>query len=266
MLKDRIRRRLYRYLETAKDRLFKVRFIVSWFVWEKYCYSKTLYRRFNIRDIKPYHFRGWHGGTSAFVGMQDGKKVFIKRSILKEAIDSEVSNIQLLKESGSKACFETCEILGTIQLGHQHIVIESFIEGVPFSQALKTMSNEEISDVLLRLCDVIAFFGRIRFIHCDFTPGNIFLSQNGLYIIDFEFGTFADRPTQNKRLLSLPREKVNGLGGIYSLRNGLIDDSYSLVQMINHHCPSFSISHRDKWISLNLNILNNSIEPATIRK
>ncbi|MBO4631019.1 MAG: hypothetical protein J5858_03765 [Lentisphaeria bacterium] len=265
MLKERICRRLYYYWEILNTRLFKIKCLALWFVFEKYYYSGILFKRYRIEDIKLYHFRGWHNGTSTFIGKCQGKNVFIKRSIFKDAVDSEINCINRLNACGSKKFFETCEILGTIHSGRQHMVIESFIEGVSLASALPTLSGEDISGIMLKLCDIVEFFREIKFIHCDFTPGNIFLSRGALYLIDFEFSTFTDQSTYNKRLLSLPREKIKSLGGVYSLRNGMIDDSYSLVQMINRHCPSFSVLHKDVWISLNLGIQKNSITPKAIQ-
>ena len=265
MLKERIYRRLYFYWDISITRLFKIKSFVLWFVFEKYYYSRILFRQYRIEDIRLYHFRGWHNGTSTLIGKRQGKKVFIKRSVIKDAVEAEINNINRLNACGSNRYFETCEILGTMRLGHQSIVIESFIEGVSFANALPSLSNEDISAILLKLNDILCFFREIKFIHCDFTPDNIFLSEGALYLIDFEFSTFTDKLTYNKRLLSLPKVKINGLGGVYSLRNGLIDDSYSLVQIINRHYPAFSVLHKDVWVSLNLNIQKNSIMPKAIQ-
>ena len=266
MFRDRLYRFLWRKLETAKDRWFKIRTVVLWFAYDKYVYSGMLCKSYGIRNIRFLNFRGWHNGSCTFVGEREGKKVFIKRSVFRKTIDSEVNNIETLNRKGSKKHFETCEILGTIHSGRQHTVVESFIDGVSLSKALSKLSNEELSDIFLKLYDVLKFFNETGFIHCDFTPGNVFLAQGKVFITDFEFSAFMNDSPRNQRLFSLSREKLKCLGGAYSLRNGMLDDSYSLMQMINYHCPSFSISHKDIWVSLNLNIGRLSVMPAAARK
>ena len=262
----RLCRFAYRRLDTLNTRLFKAKTIAMWVLWNKRRYSRALHESYGIQDIEPYNFRGWHNETSTFVGKRLDKRIFIKCNHSKDAIDNEVDNIRRLNQCGSKKLFETCEIVGTTKIGRQHIVIESFIEGVPLIDAVNKLTEEEISNTMAKLCDIVRFFHEIQFIHCDFTPGNVFLTRDAVYVIDFEFSSFVNDSTCNKRLLSLPNEKLRQLGGVYSLRNGTINDSYSLVQAINRHCPSFSITHKDLWISLNMNIDRLSITPADIKR
>ena len=255
MFKYGKRRALFDFYDLCRARIFKTKSIIQWHSYQKYIVSNQLRREYGITNIKPFNFRGWHEGTCTFTGKMNNEKVFIKRSIYKESIDAEKTNIEYLHASGSEAFFHTAEVYGSTRIRNEYYVVESFIEGKPLSNLLHSLDAEALSSILLRLYKIAVFFNGINFIHCDLTPKNVLLSGEKLFLIDFEYSTTISSIPTNRRLLSLSKRMLKQLGGEYALGNGILDDSFSLIQVVKLHCPDFINKHYDKWTEINLNVL-----------
>lgn len=91
------RKALWDFIDLNLARLYKAKSILLWHVKERGNFCTHLKEKMGIDSVEIFNFRGWHEGTSTFLGIdKDGNKIFIKRSEFPEFVDAEFASIDYL--------------------------------------------------------------------------------------------------------------------------------------------------------------------------
>lgn len=250
------RKALWDFIDLNLARLYKAKSILLWHVKERGNFCTHLKEKMGIDSVEIFNFRGWHEGTSTFLGIdKDGNKIFIKRSEFPEFVDAEIASIDYLDITCRDYPVHTCKVIGSGVFKKYGFVIESYIEGTSLKSLMDQNLEESYkSELILELYKIITQLREAAFIHGDFTPQNILVHDNKLYLIDFEYSLIMKQGYENYRVKTAKKRKMIHLGGEYAMENGVIDDAFSLVQIVRNFYPEFAVIHPQEWINMNLDI------------
>ena len=210
--------------------------------------------------VSPLNVRKWHNGTSVFVGYSDdGDKIFIKRSFKPEPISAEVASINKLQTVSVENGFHVCSIIFKKISGRINYIFEDFIDAKPLSDKafVDSLSESKRIEILSLLFKIVNCLQSSHFIHCDFTPKNILISEDGsIHLIDFEYSIFTTDNTNEELvdLITSNNKKLLALGDQFSLHDGFIDDGYALLAICKKILPNILISDYQLWRKINLSI------------
>ena len=228
---------------------------LDWILFSKKRFKNALKQIDDDFIIHPFKVRKWHNGTSVFIAKsKNGKKVFIKRCFNKRAIFAEINAINTLEDISIKENVKVCKLLYSDK--DYGFIIEEYIDGKPLSdnEMIKTLSMTEKVIIINELYNILLLFHSIGFVHSDFTPKNIFLTkEKQLCVIDFEFSALYSAKMSNKgaQLITSNKRILCSLGGAFSLKNGIIDDGYSLLQVAKYLLPDLIEVDYPLWRKIN---------------
>lgn len=207
-----------------------------------------------IIDYKVLSYNNWHNGTSTFVvRSKEGQKFFLKCSKNRRTIENEKCSIEYLKKSDTYGLFKTCDLVLCRIDNNGGYIVESFIEGTPLSNSklVNSMDIDKKIMVLNRLSQIVDGFYANTFVHSDFTPKNIIIYNDEIYLIDFEFSYI---PNVDLSPIVLRKEKIKDIGSRFSMGNGIADDGFSLMQISKYLIPDLIKMDHEMWGKINMKI------------
>ena len=218
-------------------------------------------------DIKPLYESGY-GNSRIFTARNNGRKVIIKAlkaqyandARCRAALHEEYDMTSLLDNRFIRKAldFVTIEGLGDC-------IIFEYIEGKSLAEHVRvgTLSEKQVKNVLVDVCDALAYMHRNQIVHCNLKPENIIVTANDSRAKLIDIGIpkteqDADRELLIKEMAFVAPEIIKGedydsRADIYSLgkimeffieRN--ITKQYNAVAT---HCTQFSKEQRYDSIS-----------------
>ena len=148
-------------------------------------------------DIKPFYESGY-GNSRIFTARNNGRKVIIKalkaqyandarcRALLHEEYDmTSLLDNRFIRKALD---FVTIEGLGDC-------IIFEYIEGKSLAEHVRvgTLSEKQVKNVLVDVCDALAYMHRNQIVHCNLKPENIIVTANDW--VDIEAKARADGVT-----------------------------------------------------------------------
>jgi eukaryotic-like serine/threonine-protein kinase len=152
---------------------------------------------------------GGMGRVYEAVDRQLGRRVAIK--LIREGVDDLAGRERFLREARSAAALShpnACQLYEVSEHDGEPFLVMELLEGEPLSTRLARgrMSKEEAAAVVLPLMDVLSAFHEAGLIHRDLKPSNVFLTQQGVKLLDFGLA----RRTQRADALTAPALTVPG--------------------------------------------------------
>jgi serine/threonine protein kinase len=146
---------------------------------------------------------GGMGRLFAAVDQQLGRRVAIK--LIREGVDEPSSRDRFLREARAAAVLShpnACQLFEVGQHDGIQFLVMELLDGEPLSKRLESgpMSKEEAADVILPLMDALSAFHKAGLIHRDLKPANVFLTSQGVKLLDFGLA----RRTQRSDAVTAP--------------------------------------------------------------
>ena len=152
---------------------------------------------------------GGMGRLFAAVDQQLGRRVAIK--LIREDVDEPSSRDRFLREARAAAVLSHPHACQLFEVGEHDgcpFLVMELLDGEPLSARLERgpMSKEEAADVILPLMDALSEFHKAGLIHRDLKPANVFLTSQGVKLLDFGLA----RRTQRSDAVTAPALTVPG--------------------------------------------------------
>jgi serine/threonine protein kinase len=140
---------------------------------------------------------------------QLGRHVAVK--LIREDLEDEVARERFLREARAAASLShvnACQLFEVGEHDGRPFLVMELLQGEPLSRRLERgpMSKDEAVAVLLALTDVLSAFHGAGLIHRDLKPSNVFLTEQGVKLLDFGLA----RRTQRSDTLTTPALTVPG--------------------------------------------------------
>ena len=157
--------------------------------------STVLQDRYEIQELT-------HTGGMGYVYLAKDKKLYDRICIVKQVKEPVKSDTELLKKLQEEAFSMTklshpnvAMILDHFVEGDYYFLVVEYISGKSLSEVLEEhhgkLTEEEVVNWAVSMCDVVQFFHEQDIIHRDISPQNIMLTDKG--IIKFiDFGTLRE--------------------------------------------------------------------------
>jgi serine/threonine protein kinase len=143
---------------------------------------------------------GGMGRLFAAVDQQLGRRVAIKliRDQAPEHVDEATSHDRFLREARAAAVLSHPNACQLFEVGEHDgfpFLVMELLDGQPLSTRLERgpLSKEEATDVILPLMDALSAFHRAGLIHRDLKPANVFLTSQGVKLLDFGLARRTER-------------------------------------------------------------------------
>jgi serine/threonine protein kinase len=152
---------------------------------------------------------GGMGRLFAAVDQQLGRRVAIK--LIREDVDEPSSRDRFLREARAAAVLSHPNACQLFEVGEHDgfpFLVMELLDGESLSTRLERgpMSQEEAADVILPLMDALSAFHKAGLIHRDLKPANVFLTTQGVKLLDFGLA----RRTQRSDAVTAPALTVPG--------------------------------------------------------
>jgi serine/threonine protein kinase len=152
---------------------------------------------------------GGMGRLFAAVDQQLGRRVAIK--LIREDVDEPSSRDRFLREARAAAVLSHPHACQLFEVGEHDgfpFLVMELLDGEPLATRLERgpMSKEEAADVILPLMDALSAFHKAGLIHRDLKPANVFLTPQGVKLLDFGLA----RRTQRSDAVTAPALTVPG--------------------------------------------------------
>jgi len=204
---------------------------------------------------------GGMGRLFAAVDQQLGRRVAIK--LIREDLDDPSAHDRFLREARAAAALthpNACQLFEVGEHeGHPFLVME-LLEGEPLSARLErgALSKEEAVELILPLMDALAAFHTAGLIHRDLKPANVFLTPQGVKLLDFGLA----RRTERSDALTAPALTVPGAitgtmrymapeqltGDPIDARTDIFAVGVMLFEMLTGHGP-FGSGSNVEWLN-----------------
>ena len=153
--------------------------------------------------------RGGMGHVFQALDRQLGRRVAVK--LLHDERNDPSATERFVREARSAASLEHPHACRLYELGDhqgQTFLVMELLEGELLSERLRrgAMTMPEALDVLLPLMDAVAALHRAGLIHRDLKPSNVFLTEQGVKLLDFGLA----RHTQPETALTAPSLTMAG--------------------------------------------------------
>ena len=152
---------------------------------------------------------GGMGRLFAAVDQQLGRSVAIK--LIREDLDDPSARDRFLREARAAAVLShpnACQLLEVGEHDGYPFLVMELLEGEPLSARIGrgAMTKEETAEVILPLMDALSAFHQAGLIHRDLKPANVFLTPQGVKLLDFGLA----RRTERGDALTAPAITVPG--------------------------------------------------------
>jgi eukaryotic-like serine/threonine-protein kinase len=146
---------------------------------------------------------GGMGRLFAAVDQQLGRRVAIK--LIREDVDEPSSRDRFLREARAAAVLSHPNACQLFEVGEHDgfpFLVMELLDGEPLSTRLERgpLSKEEAEGVILPLMDALSAFHNAGLIHRDLKPANVFLTSQGVKLLDFGLA----RRTQRSDAVTAP--------------------------------------------------------------
>lgn len=260
-MSNSVKRKLKKAIEYG-NRWIKHRFDVAilyadWlFVTNKKMHKELSNHTLGKCRIVPINPRKWHNGTSVFCAIDIyDNRYFIKRSLNCNAISAEAEFVLKLKDISDNIETKVCRLYFMSE--DKTFLVEEYINARPLSdkQFLASMSHKDKIVLLNTLYNTVCELHSRGIIHADFTPKNILVSEEEgvIFLIDFEY-SLLEKDVIHENYKKISKDRLMNLGADYSMKNGILDDGYSLMVISKYLIPDLLSSDYDLWKKINLSI------------
>jgi eukaryotic-like serine/threonine-protein kinase len=152
---------------------------------------------------------GGMGRLFAAVDQQLGRRVAIK--LIREDVDEPSSRDRFLREARAAAVLSHPNACQLFEVGEHDgfpFLVMELLEGESLSTRLErgALSKKEAAEVILQLMDALSAFHKAGLIHRDLKPANVFLTSQGVKLLDFGLA----RRTQRSDTVTAPALTVPG--------------------------------------------------------
>jgi serine/threonine protein kinase len=139
---------------------------------------------------------GGMGRLFAAVDQQLGRRVAIK--LIRDEVDDPSARDRFLREARAAAILNHPNACQLYEVGNHDgfpFLVMELLEGEPLSTRLERgpMSKDEAADVILPLMDAVSAFHHAGLIHRDLKPANVFLTPQGVKLLDFGLARRTER-------------------------------------------------------------------------
>jgi serine/threonine protein kinase len=143
------------------------------------------------------------------VDQQLGRRVAIK--LIREGLDDPKGRERFLHEARAAAAIShpnACQLYEVAEHEGDPFLVMELLDGEPLSCRIKRgrLSKDEASSVILPLFDVLSAFHDAGLIHRDLKPSNVFLTSQGVKLLDFGLA----RRTHRSDAVTAPALSVPG--------------------------------------------------------
>ena len=143
------------------------------------------------------------------VDQQLGRRVAIK--LIREGLDDPKGRERFLHEARAAAAIShpnACQLYEVADHEGDPFLVMELLDGEPLSCRIKRgrLTKEETATVMLPLLDVLAAFHEAGLIHRDLKPSNVFLTSQGVKLLDFGLA----RRTHRSDAVTAPALSVPG--------------------------------------------------------
>lgn len=218
-------------------------------------------------DLRPLH-ASHYGNSRIFTAKNNGKKVIIK-TLKADRADNAQCRASLRNEYDTTASLDNKFVrkaLDFVQIeGLGDCIVFEYIEGKSLAEHVRvgTLSEKQVKNVLVDVCDGLAYLHRNQVVHSNLTPENIMVTADGCRakLIDLgipETDSTADRELLIKEMELVAPEIIKGedfdsRADIYSLGKIIefISERNISKQFLSvaTHCTQFSREQRYDNIS-----------------
>ena len=140
------------------------------------------------------------GRLFAAVDQQLGRRVAIKliRAQVADQANEASSHDRFLREARAAAVLShpnACQLFEVGEHDGAPFLVMELLDGQPLSTRLERgpLNKEEAADVMLPLMDALSAFHRAGLIHRDLKPANVFLTSQGVKLLDFGLARRTER-------------------------------------------------------------------------
>lgn len=247
---------LYKYMFNVKYIMLSMISYLKWILFEKKRICNDLMSKYCVTSIREFKPMTWKNGVKYFVGNVKEKKVFIKTGGKLNIVTRELKTMQYIKQ---KKLLEQATVdLYNKPSENDNVVIVSFIEGKSLLE-YKNASEDISTDIIKQLYAIYCALRDNNIYHLDIRPQNFIVKERDgkvkVIIIDFGFAlvdcedvySMINATEKNKKFMS-------GLGAECAMKNGVLDDAYSMLLTMKYVCPSLIKKHHNIWLELNNDI------------
>ena len=214
---------------------------------------KNELKRNNIDNAKPFNMLKWHFGYKYYIGLYNGKKVFIKYNSNYKWIEYEYNNFKYLKDN-SKFIYERIPLIYLYKKIKKHaFLVEEFFSFSSLDYYVENKDKINFDVIYEELKTVLNESQKINFKFLDLNPTNIFINDDcsKVYLIDLGFSNLNKNNINFIDNMKLRKMIINNLNDFSRLDVGVIDDAYSIIQICKKIDSRFISNKYEKWMELN---------------
>ena len=163
-------------------------------------------------DLRPLH-ASHYGNSRIFTAKNNGKKVIIK-TLKADRADNAQCRASLRNEYDTTASLDNKFVrkaLDFVQIeGLGDCIVFEYIEGKSLAEHVRvgTLSEKQVKNVLVDVCDGLAYLHRNQVVHSNLTPENIMVTADGCRAKLIDLGIPETDPTADRELLIKEMELV----------------------------------------------------------
>lgn len=163
-------------------------------------------------DLRPLH-ASHYGNSRIFTAKNNGKKVIIK-TLKADRADNAQCRASLRNEYDTTASLDNKFVrkaLDFVQIeGLGDCIVFEYIEGKSLAEHVRvgTLSEKQVKNVLVDVCDGLAYLHRNQAVHSNLTPENIMVTADGCRAKLIDLGIPETDPTADRELLIKEMELV----------------------------------------------------------
>ena len=215
-----------------KGYLIKIRSIIFSIYWIlfKFVFFKIKMRKLGVNKLKITKYDLWTNKVLFFTGVSKGKRVFTKLYLDKNKNQRESKFLQLL--DGFNTSLSYPRLLNDSVCEFGYVVTQEEINYVTLVNIMDKFTISCFKRLTTQLLKMLDDFSSMGIVHCDITPSNLLVSQDDLFVIDFEYSVCK----KNKLFMNLNFEsqvRLKSLGGDYRYDKDVLtwDDAYSCLNI-----------------------------------
>lgn len=163
-------------------------------------------------DLRPL-YASHYGNSRIFTAKNNGKKVIIK-TLKADRADNAQCRASLRNEYDATASLDNKFVrkaLDFVQIeGLGDCIVFEYIEGKSLAEHVRvgTLSEKQVKNVLVDVCDGLAYLHRNQVVHSNLTPENIMVTADGCRTKLIDLGIPETDPTADRELLIKEMELV----------------------------------------------------------
>lgn len=163
-------------------------------------------------NLRPLHTSNF-GNSRLFTAQNNGRKVVIK-TLKADRVDNAQCRASLRNEYDTTASLDNKFVRKAIDFvqieGLGDCIVFEYVEGKSLAEHVRvgTLSEKQVKNVLVDVCDGLAYLHRNQVVHCNLTPENIMVTADGCRAKLIDIGIPETDPTADRELLIKEMEMV----------------------------------------------------------